>query len=126
MSTVDRTELVQKAKLAEQAERYDDMAAAMQKVNCRRLLLRRRLPVRLPFIYHISYSPIQIMHTIRILHNLNCTFCFLSIAFHQILVAYSSSAVTVVEDDASAIINTHKTADIIIIIRIYIAPVLKH
>lgn len=33
MSTVDRTELVQKAKLAEQAERYDDMAAAMQKVT---------------------------------------------------------------------------------------------
>jgi len=28
----DRSELVQKAKLSEQAERYDDMAAAMQKV----------------------------------------------------------------------------------------------
>jgi len=29
----DRSELVQKAKLSEQAERYDDMAAAMQKVT---------------------------------------------------------------------------------------------
>ena len=30
--TVDKSELVQKAKLAEQAERYDDMAAAMKAV----------------------------------------------------------------------------------------------
>lgn len=30
---VDREELVQKAKLAEQAERYDDMAAAMKSVS---------------------------------------------------------------------------------------------
>ena len=29
----DKEELVQKAKLAEQAERYDDMAAAMKKVT---------------------------------------------------------------------------------------------
>lgn len=33
MSTPEKTELVQKAKLAEQAERYDDMAANMQKVT---------------------------------------------------------------------------------------------
>ena len=33
MSTTDRGELVQKAKLAEQAERYDDMASSMQKVT---------------------------------------------------------------------------------------------
>lgn len=30
---VDREQLVQKAKLAEQAERYDDMAAAMKSVS---------------------------------------------------------------------------------------------
>jgi 14-3-3 protein beta/theta/zeta len=33
MSTGEREELVQRAKLAEQAERYDDMAAAMKKVT---------------------------------------------------------------------------------------------
>src|SRR6218665_81017 len=33
MSTPERGDLVQKAKLAEQAERYDDMAASMQKVT---------------------------------------------------------------------------------------------
>ncbi len=33
MSTVEKDELVQKAKLAEQAERYDDMAASMKKVT---------------------------------------------------------------------------------------------
>lgn len=33
MSTENKEELVQKAKLAEQAERYDDMAAAMKKVT---------------------------------------------------------------------------------------------
>jgi len=32
MSGVEKDELVQKAKLAEQAERYDDMAANMKKV----------------------------------------------------------------------------------------------
>ena len=32
-STVDKDDLVQRAKLAEQAERYDDMATAM-KVIC--------------------------------------------------------------------------------------------
>ncbi|MED6278392.1 hypothetical protein CHARACLAT_023344 [Characodon lateralis] len=31
---VDREQLVQKARLAEQAERYDDMAAAMKSVLC--------------------------------------------------------------------------------------------
>lgn len=31
---VDREQLVQKARLAEQAERYDDMAAAMKSVSC--------------------------------------------------------------------------------------------
>lgn len=31
--TMDKSELVQKAKLAEQAERYDDMAAAMKAVT---------------------------------------------------------------------------------------------
>lgn len=30
---MDRTELIQKAKLAEQAERYDDMAASMKEVT---------------------------------------------------------------------------------------------
>jgi hypothetical protein len=30
---VDREQLVQKARLAEQAERYDDMAAAMKSVS---------------------------------------------------------------------------------------------
>ena len=30
---MDKTELIQKAKLAEQAERYDDMAAAMKEVT---------------------------------------------------------------------------------------------
>ncbi len=30
---MDKSELVQKAKLAEQAERYDDMAAAMKSVT---------------------------------------------------------------------------------------------
>ena len=30
---VDREQLVQKARLAEQAERYDDMAAAMKNVS---------------------------------------------------------------------------------------------
>ena len=30
---MDKTELIQKAKLAEQAERYDDMAAAMKEVS---------------------------------------------------------------------------------------------
>jgi 14-3-3 protein beta/theta/zeta len=33
MSTGGRAELVQRAKLAEQAERYDDMAASMKKVT---------------------------------------------------------------------------------------------
>ena len=33
MSTGERDELVQRAKLAEQAERYDDMAASMKKVT---------------------------------------------------------------------------------------------
>ena len=33
MSTPEKDELVQKAKLAEQAERYDDMAASMKKVT---------------------------------------------------------------------------------------------
>jgi 14-3-3 protein beta/theta/zeta len=33
MSTVDKEELVQKAKLAEQSERYDDMAQAMKAVT---------------------------------------------------------------------------------------------
>lgn len=33
MSTVDKEELVQKAKLAEQSERYDDMAQAMKSVT---------------------------------------------------------------------------------------------
>jgi|SRR6218665_1805526 len=33
MAGQDRDELVQKAKLAEQAERYDDMASAMKKVT---------------------------------------------------------------------------------------------
>jgi len=33
MSTVDKDELVQKAKLAEQSERYDDMAQAMKSVT---------------------------------------------------------------------------------------------
>ncbi|KPP62477.1 tyrosine 3-monooxygenase/tryptophan 5-monooxygenase activation protein, beta polypeptide-like [Scleropages formosus] len=32
-ATMDKTELVQKAKLAEQAERYDDMASAMKEVT---------------------------------------------------------------------------------------------
>lgn len=32
---VDREQLVQKARLAEQAERYDDMAAAMKSVSWR-------------------------------------------------------------------------------------------
>lgn len=32
---VDREQLVQKARLAEQAERYDDMAAAMKSVSHR-------------------------------------------------------------------------------------------
>lgn len=32
---VDREQLVQKARLAEQAERYDDMAAAMKNVSHR-------------------------------------------------------------------------------------------
>lgn len=31
--SVDKEELVQRAKLAEQAERYDDMAAAMKQVT---------------------------------------------------------------------------------------------
>ncbi|KAL8198800.1 UNVERIFIED_CONTAM: hypothetical protein K2H54_024469 [Gekko kuhli] len=31
---VDREQLVQKARLAEQAERYDDMAAAMKNFEC--------------------------------------------------------------------------------------------
>ena len=30
---MDKTELIQKAKLAEQAERYDDMAASMKEVT---------------------------------------------------------------------------------------------
>lgn len=33
MAVVEKDELVQKAKLAEQAERYDDMAASMKKVT---------------------------------------------------------------------------------------------
>ena len=33
MSQVDKDELVQRAKLAEQAERYDDMASAMKSVT---------------------------------------------------------------------------------------------
>uniref|UniRef100_A0A1B0CAA7 14-3-3 domain-containing protein n=1 Tax=Lutzomyia longipalpis TaxID=7200 RepID=A0A1B0CAA7_LUTLO len=33
MSSVDKEELVQKAKLAEQSERYDDMAQAMKSVT---------------------------------------------------------------------------------------------
>jgi len=33
MSTHEREELVQRAKLAEQAERYDDMASSMKKVT---------------------------------------------------------------------------------------------
>jgi len=33
MAGVERDELVQRAKLAEQAERYDDMAASMKKVT---------------------------------------------------------------------------------------------
>ena len=33
MSSPEKDELVQKAKLAEQAERYDDMAASMKKVT---------------------------------------------------------------------------------------------
>lgn len=35
MSEAAKEELVQKAKLAEQAERYDDMAAAMKSVSHR-------------------------------------------------------------------------------------------
>lgn len=34
---VDREQLVQKARLAEQAERYDDMAAAMKNVSPRQV-----------------------------------------------------------------------------------------
>jgi len=33
INTMDRTDLIQKAKLAEQAERYDDMAASMKEVT---------------------------------------------------------------------------------------------
>lgn len=44
---VDREQLVQKARLAEQAERYDDMAAAMKSVS--RLLL-------LPFFFLLLLS----------------------------------------------------------------------
>lgn len=43
---VDREQLVQQAKLAEQAERYDDMAAAMKSVS-------RLLP---PFWWPVSYE----------------------------------------------------------------------
>lgn len=43
---VDREQLVQKAKLAEQAERYDDMAAAMKSVS-------RLLPI---FWWPLSYE----------------------------------------------------------------------
>lgn len=41
---VDREQLVQKARLAEQAERYDDMAAAMKNVSVRSPPLLRSLP----------------------------------------------------------------------------------
>lgn len=40
---VDREQLVQKARLAEQAERYDDMAAAMKSVS-------RLLPLLVTFL----------------------------------------------------------------------------
>ena len=35
MSTSEKTEFIQKAKLAEQAERYEDMVSYMQKVDLR-------------------------------------------------------------------------------------------
>lgn len=45
---VDREQLVQKARLAEQAERYDDMAAAMKNVSVRSPPLFPSVPCRLP------------------------------------------------------------------------------
>lgn len=45
---VDREQLVQKARLAEQAERYDDMAAAMKSVS-------RLLPLWWPFLLRIIF-----------------------------------------------------------------------
>lgn len=38
---VDREQLVQKARLAEQAERYDDMAAAMKSVSATVAIIRQ-------------------------------------------------------------------------------------
>lgn len=51
---VDREQLVQKARLAEQAERYDDMAAAMKSVSLPVLISNSTN--HLPFLFFFKSS----------------------------------------------------------------------
>ena len=59
---VDREQLVQKARLAEQAERYDDMAAAMKSVSLWETMARRIFLILNVTIYCRSYIGYGEMH----------------------------------------------------------------